>query len=141
MAGSVVFTTHAGVHILSIFDHYINSYALILGGVLECILVGWLMKASRMRKHIFAVSGRKVWPLWDIAICFVIPVMLVSILLGALYKEFGAAYSGYPVGALLLFGGGILLFSRLGAFALSHFPWPYQKRTHAHTPEEENILT
>ncbi len=141
MAGSIIFTTHAGLYILDIVDHFVNAYALILGGILECILVGWLMKAPKMRKHIFAVSGRKVWPLWDIAICFITPVMLMLILLGALYREFGEAYGGYPVGALLLFGGGTLVLSRFGAFILSHVPWPYQKRTHAHTPEEETLLT
>ncbi len=141
MGGSIIFTTHAGLYILDIVDHFVNSYALILGGILECILVGWLMKASKMRKHIFAVSGRKVWPLWDVAICLVTPVMLMLILFGALYKEFGEAYSGYPIGALLLFGGGTLVLSRLGAFALSHVAWPYQKRTHAHQPDEETLLT
>ncbi len=141
MGGSVIFTTHAGLYLLDIVDHFVNSYALILGGILECVLVGWLLKTSKMRKHIHAVSGRRVWPLWDIAIRFVVPVVLMSILLGSLYQEFSSAYEGYPVGALLLFGGGTLALSRLGAFVLSHVAWPYQKRTHAHTPDEETLLT
>jgi neurotransmitter:Na+ symporter, NSS family len=141
LAGSVIFTTHAGIYILDIVDHFVNAYALILGGILECVLVGWMLKASVMRKHIFAVSGRRIWPVWDVAICFVTPIMLMVILMIALHQEFSKAYEGYPVGALLLFGGGILLLSRLGAFALSHFPWPFLKRTHVHSPEEETLLT
>lgn len=141
LAGSVIFTTRAGLYLLDIVDHFVSDYALILGGILECVLVGWMLKASLMRKHIFAVSGRRVWPIWDLAIRFFTPLMLMFILFGALYQEFSSAYEGYPVGALLLFGGGMLLLSRIGAFALSHFPWPYQKRTHAHTPEEETLLT
>ncbi|MFU8779674.1 MAG: sodium-dependent transporter [Kiritimatiellia bacterium] len=141
LAGSVIFTTRAGLYILDIVDHFVSDYALILGGILECMLVGWLLKASAMRKHIFAVSGRRVWPVWDIAICVVTPVMLMLILVGAIYQEFSRAYEGYPVGALLLFGGGTLLLSRLGAFVLSHVSWPYQKRKHAHTPDEETLLT
>jgi neurotransmitter:Na+ symporter, NSS family len=141
LGGSVIFTTRGGLFILDIVDHFVSDYALILGGVLECILVGWLLRASLMRKHIQATSGRKIWPLWDIAICLLTPIMLMAILLIALHREFSAAYEGYPVGALLLFGGGMLLLSRLGAFALSHFPWAYQKRLHSHAPEEEQLLT
>lgn len=141
MAGSVIFTTQAGLYILDIVDRFVNNYALILGGVLECILVGWLLKASVLRKHIVDVGGRKLWPIWDIAIRVVTPAMLLLILMGALLQDFSTPYEGYPVGAILLFGAGTLVLSRLGAFVLSHFRWPYQKRTHSHSPEEEHLLT
>ncbi len=141
MAGSMIFTTQAGLYILDIVDHFVNNYALILGGVLECILVGWLLRAAVMRKHIGDASGRRLWRVWDLAVRFVTPAMLLLVLLSAVFQEFSEAYEGYSVGALLLFGGGILLASRLGAFVLSHFRWPYQKRSHSHRPEDEHVLT
>jgi NSS family neurotransmitter:Na+ symporter len=141
LAGSVIFTTRAGLFVLDIIDHFISGYALILGGILECVLVGWLLKASIMRKHIDAVSQRRTWAVWDFTIKYLTPVMLMLILFGALDQDFRAAYEGYPVRALLFFGGGVLLLSRLGAFVLSHFRWSLDKRRHIHSPDEEHLLT
>ena len=141
IAGSVIFTTRAGLYILDIVDHFINNYALVLGGILECVLVGWLFKAGRMRRHILRASGWRLGPLWDVAVRVLTPLMLVVIVGGAIYQEFQAPYGGYSIGALLLFGGGVLMLGRLGAFVMSHFPWPVEKRKHLHAPGEETLLT
>jgi neurotransmitter:Na+ symporter, NSS family len=141
VVGSVIFTTRAGLHILDIVDHFINNYALILGGVLECMLVGWILKSARMRTHVNAEGGGGLPWLWDVAVRFVTPGMLVVIVGIALVQEFRGPYGGQPVAALMLFGGGILLASGIGAFVLSRFPWQPDKLLHDHEPEEETLLT
>jgi len=141
VCGSVIFTTRAGIHILDITDHFINNYALVMGGILECVLVGWLFKASRMRHHIRDASGTRLWPLWDVAVRVVTPLMLTLMIGMALYQEFQAPYGGYSIRALIFFGGGILALSRLGAFIMSHFPWGSGKLKHDHRPDEEQLLT
>jgi neurotransmitter:Na+ symporter, NSS family len=141
LCGSVLFTTRAGLLILDIVDHFINNYALIIGGILECVLIGWLLKSQVMRRHINAAGTRRLWPLWDVAIRFITPAILLTMLAGALLEEFSGAYGGYPVKALLLIGGGILFATRLLAFALSHVPWGAGKRVARHRPEDEHLLT
>ena len=139
--GSVIFTTRAGLYILDIVDHFINNYALVIGGILECILVGWLLRAGRMRQHVNRCGGLRLWPVWDVAVRVVTPVMLIVIVGSAIFQEFQGCYEGYPVKALLFFGGGILFASRLASFVLSHFPWNPPKLLHEHVPEEEQLLT
>jgi NSS family neurotransmitter:Na+ symporter len=141
VVGSVIFTTRAGLYILDIVDHFINNYALVLGGILECVLVGWLLKARVMRKHVNACGTIKLLPLWDVLVRVVTPLMLLVVLGSALYQEFQAPYEGYPVTALLIFGGGILFGGRLLSFVLSHFPWGKEKLQSHHTPEQEKLLT
>jgi NSS family neurotransmitter:Na+ symporter len=141
LLGSIPFTTRGGLLILDIVDHFINNYALILGGILECALVGWLLKSQVMRRHVNESGGMKLWPLWDLCVRFITPAILLIMLGGALLGEFTEAYSGYPVKALLVFGGGILFATRLISFILSHVAWNEQKLKTEHHPEDENLLT
>jgi NSS family neurotransmitter:Na+ symporter len=141
LAGSIVFTTQAGLWILDIVDHFINNYALVIGGILECMLIGWVLKSGVMRKHVNSVSTVKLWPLWDIAIRFVTPLMLIVILGGALLNEFSGRYGDHSVKALLFIGGGILFVTRLASFILSHFKWdPARLEERHHEPEEDDLL-
>jgi NSS family neurotransmitter:Na+ symporter len=141
LAGSVIFTTRAGLFILDIVDHFINNYALVIGGILECMLIGWVLKSGIMRKHVNSVSKVKLLPLWDLAIRFVTPLMLIIIVGGALLNEFSSRYEGYSVKALLFIGGGILFITRLGSFILSHFKWdPVRLSERHHEPEEDDLL-
>lgn len=143
LLGSTVFTTRAGVHILDIVDHFINNYALILGGIVECILVGWLLKSQVMRRHVNECSSLKLWPAWDICIRLVTPVILIVIVGGALLSDFTTIYGGgdYSVKALLVYGGGILFVTWLASFILSHIPWRPERLETEHHPEDEDLLT
>ena len=141
LLGSIIFCTRAGLFILDIVDHFINNYALIIGGILECMLIGWVLKSRVMRRHVNKVSSVKLWPVWDIAVRFVTPIMLIMIVGGALFNEFSARYGGYSVKALLLIGGGILFGTRLASFVLSHFKWaPERLEERHHEPEEDDLL-
>ncbi len=141
LIGSIPFTTRAGLFILDIVDHFINNYALIIGGVLECILIGWLLKSQIMRRHVNKSGGLRLLPLWDVCIRFITPAVLLIMLGGALLGEFSEAYGGYPVKALLAFGGGILFATRLISFILSHVPWAPEKLKSEHHPKDETLLT
>ncbi len=141
LLGSIVFCTRGGLFILDIVDHFINNYALIIGGILECILVGWILKSGVMRKHVNSVSSVRLWPLWDFVIRVVTPAILLIIVGGALKNDFRQAYENYPVVALLCIGGGILFATRLISFVLSHFKWdPVRLVERHHEPEDDDLL-
>ncbi len=141
LLGSIVFCTRAGLLILDIVDHFINNYALIIGGILECMLIGWVLKSGVMRRHVNSVSTVKLPVVWDILIRFFTPVMLLIIVGSALLNEFSARYEGYSVKALLFIGGGILFSTRLASFILSHFKWdPARLTERHHEPEDDDLL-
>lgn len=137
--GSLVFTTRAGLYILDIVDHFINHYALVLGGLLECILVGWVWKACKAREHINEAGQTKMPVLWDFMIKFLAPMILVIILQLALFNDFSKPYEGYSVGALIFYGVQILIMTLLAAVLLSKQKW--EKGKLDHKPEDETLLT
>jgi len=92
----IVFTTQAGLYILDVVDHFVTNFGLVMVGVFECVAIGWIYKASRLRKYINSVSERKLGMWWDTAIMYVIPVILVLLLLNQFIIEMRSNYEGYP---------------------------------------------
>ncbi|HSG06140.1 MAG TPA: sodium-dependent transporter, partial [Nitrospiria bacterium] len=75
--GSLIFTTQAGLFWLDIVDHFITSYGLVIVGLMEALLVGWLFKIEVLRKHINAASNWNLGPWWTFLIKFFVPAVLI----------------------------------------------------------------
>jgi len=121
--GSVVFATRGGLFWLDIVDHFLTHYGLVVVGILECILIGWIFKASRLRDHInhVAVFGIGRW--WDFCIRFVTPLILIMLLLNDLIKELTQSYGGYPWLANVLIGRDWLFLTLFAAIIIASRPW------------------
>ncbi len=98
----IIFTTNAGLYFLDVIDHFVNSYSLIVVGILECIAVGWVLGADKLRAYINKVSEIKIGKWWDFAIKYAIPIILTLIVVLQLVKEFAAPYENYPIWAIWL---------------------------------------
>jgi len=46
-----LFCTQAGLFLLDLVDHFITTYALVLIGISEALIVGWIFPARRLRQH------------------------------------------------------------------------------------------
>ena len=138
--GSVVFTTRAGLWILDIVDHFINNYGLITGGIVECLLVGWVLKAAVARRHVGRVGGLKLSRFWDVLVRFITPAILIVVIGFALYSEFSGNYGDYSSVALLCFGVGWLVAAAVISVILMRYPWSNKKLIHDHEPEEDHLL-
>jgi neurotransmitter:Na+ symporter, NSS family len=141
LLGSLIFTTRAGLLILDIADHFITNYGLVVAGICECVLVAWVLKSRRIRTHIKRVSGRRLWKIWDIAVGYIVPLLLAAIVSQSLLGELRAAYGGYSVPAVLLYGVGWLAATLLAAVLLAACKWEESRRQHLHRPEDEHLLT
>ena len=139
--GSVVFTTHGGLLVLDIVDHYVTNYALIIGGILECILVGWVLKAHVAREHVNQCGGLPLSPVWDVCVRYVTPIILILVVGKAFVSEISAAYGGYPKEALLLYGGGWLAVTALAALMFALYRWTPDRLRREHHPQEDHLLT
>jgi len=124
--GSLAFITQAGLFWIDIVDHFLTQYGLIIGGVLECVLIGWIYKASKLRMHILSCS--KLSPLWDYLIKIVIPASLGIILINGLVKEVSSPYGEYPWLAIILIGGGWLIFTLFWTLIVTFRPSRYSVR-------------
>lgn len=137
--GSLVFTTRAGLYLLDIADHFITNYGLVTGGLLECLIIGWILKASVLRKHVSRL-GTAIPPLWDVLIKYITPAILIYLLYLSLKGDLAENYGGYPTDQLILYGVGWMLVCFVGALALAFVPWKKDKLKRRHKPEDDELL-
>ncbi len=139
-SGSIIFTTRAGLFWLDIVDHFLNQYGLIIAGLLECIVVGWVLKAHVLRRHINIVSKWQLNKGWDFLIKYWTPALLIVMLYHQLKEEIAKPYGGYETGTLLSIGVGWVVFTIVLAAIFSLSSWKKSKLKSRHKPEEDELL-
>ncbi len=137
--GSIIFTTRGGLYLLDIADHFITNYGLVVGGVLECIIVGWILKATVLRNHINRF-GLGVHRLWDFFIKYTTPAVLLYLLYLSCKGDLTENYGGYEALHILIYGIGWLVICLVTAYALSALPWKPEKLERRHRPGDDDLL-
>jgi len=127
--GSLIFTSKGGLYWLDIADHFITHYGLVLVGILECFIVGWIYKASRLRQHINATAPQSLSKLWDTCVCYVTPLVMSALLINDFFKEIKAPYEGYDWQAILLIGPVWLVIALIASFVMAQIPWKKELQT------------
>ena len=61
---SLIYVTGAGLAILDIVDYFINSYTLILTGILEVIVAGWFFKTAKILDQVNRNTKYFKMPSW-----------------------------------------------------------------------------
>lgn len=118
---SVAFSTGAGIILLDIVDHFINTFGIVVAGLLEVILLGWFSKKlNEIRKENNLVSDFSVGYWWNVMIKYVTPIVLLFMTGLNLYNEFKGNYEGYPTHAIITFGWGVVLLSLIIAFVMTY---------------------
>ncbi|MBO8127172.1 MAG: sodium-dependent transporter [Firmicutes bacterium] len=106
----VLYVTGAGLYWLDIVDHFINAFSLTVMGLIECIVVGWIYGADKIRKYANERSEILLGKWYDFCIKYLTPAILITIIGMSLYKELQGPYGGYPLWSLLV-GGWLLVIS------------------------------
>ena len=105
----IVFITRGGLYWLDIVDHYISDYGLVTIALVECIVIGWLFGARKLRREINETSEVRIGIWWDICIIFITPVILGYFLISSLIKGITEPYGGYPAWANWVGGWGMII--------------------------------
>ena len=122
---SLIYVTGAGLAVLDIVDYFINSYTLIITGVLEMIAAGWLFKTTKILEELNRNTNKFKMPAWWFlpSIKVISPIVLMGLFAWNMYNLikdggiYGAAdnYSltaniifGWAVAALILVSGFIV---------------------------------
>ncbi len=114
--GSIIFTTSGGLCWLDILDHFITQYGLVTVGVLESVLIGWVLGAEEMRTFINRHSRIPLGRWWNVIIKFFIPLVLGIMLIQSFVGDFRTPYEGYSWFWLLLIGVNWLMGCLIAAF-------------------------
>jgi NSS family neurotransmitter:Na+ symporter len=101
---SIGFTMGNGLHLLDIFDHFIANFGLVIIGLVECIIFGWLFAITKLRAHANNISDFKIGRWWEILIKYVIPIVLGVILVLSIIDNITKPYNDYPWWIILTVG-------------------------------------
>lgn len=87
---SLVFATQAGLAWLDIVDNWTNQVNLIVIGILECLVVGWIFKPHRVLKQINRNTKKFKMPaFWfELSIRFISPIALTILFVWNMYDLF-----------------------------------------------------
>ena len=114
-----------GLNFLDILDHWAFGYSLLAVGLIECVLLGWVFGADKLRAFVNEHSKLKLGAWFDVLIKYLIPAVLGTVLVWNLAIDlFGAdgLYgSGYPLGSVSWFPIVIPLVWILGTLGLATF--------------------
>lgn len=88
-----------GLNLLDILDHWAFGYSLLTVGFLECLLLGWVLGASRLRAAINEHSKFQLGAWFDVQIKFVVPALLLTVIVLNLWTDLSNAFSGAAYGA------------------------------------------
>lgn len=113
----LLYTTGGGVRYLDVVDRFTNQYGIVIGGLLELLLIGWIAKRlAEFREHNNSISYVRIGSWWDICLKYITPFILIVILIMSLIEEFSRPYEDYPYSGLITFGWAILIILVIGAF-------------------------
>jgi NSS family neurotransmitter:Na+ symporter len=76
-----------GLTLVDLMDHWVFSYSLLTVGLAEVLLVGWVLGADRLRQALNQHSRWKLGKWFNVALKFVIPVILLVVIISSLLNE------------------------------------------------------
>ncbi len=120
---SIAFATNAGLYLLDIIDNFINNYGIVVVGLLEAFVIGWIVKADTIRNHTNSVSYFRIGKWWNITIKYITPAILAFMLINSIITEIKTPYEGYSRSALFVYGWAIIGLGIIGALLISRKPW------------------
>ena len=103
---SLVFASGSGLHWLDIVDHFIANFGLVMIGLVECLILGWMYKLSKLRDHANKTSEVRIGRWWDYLIKYIIPFVLFLLLSMAIINNITNPYLGHPWWVIVI--GGVI---------------------------------
>jgi NSS family neurotransmitter:Na+ symporter len=105
-------------------DHFLSEYGLFVACTLQCVLAGWVMRASELRHYVNGLSRWKVGRWWEWCIRYLIPAILLILLVSGMVEEVRPpAYGHYPMTMVLVLGWGWLVATLIAAFVVTVRRW------------------
>jgi NSS family neurotransmitter:Na+ symporter len=119
---SLIFVTRGGFYWFDIADKWICDFGLVVSGLAQSLIIGYLYKVHEFRRYLNELSEIRIGRWWEWTLRYITPAVLLTILFGNLSREIRYGYSGYPRWSTLLGGWGVLLFLVILAYFLWKLP-------------------
>ena len=92
-------------------------------GMLEVVLIGWIVKTDMIRDHVNEISYFKIGKWWDFIIKYLTPTLLIYMLVQSIITEIKTPYGGYELNALLTYGWAVIGLGIIVSLVLTKKPW------------------
>ncbi|MCB1152906.1 hypothetical protein KDL45_04595, partial [bacterium] len=69
-----------GLSLLDMFDHWVFQYGLMICGLLECVLVGWVYDVDKVLAHINETSSIKLGGKFKVLIRYIVPAIIIFVI-------------------------------------------------------------
>jgi len=137
----IIFSTQGGLNWLYTIDDFVNgSWGILLVGLIECLVVGWLYDVHILRRHANTRSDWQIGVWWEWLIKYVIPVVLGTLFVWSLIDDF-TKKDGFIIsrasGKIIwpnVVGLGLMFFVFIVSLVLSRIG-----RTDYHTEGNQNV--
>lgn len=94
---SLLFATGSGLWLLDTVDHFINTYGVALSGLLEAVIIGWILNHSmKIREYNNKLSDFRVGSWWNFFLIVITPSVLGYMAIKNITTELAKNYEGYP---------------------------------------------
>ena len=94
---SLIFATGGGSHLLDIVNSFTADIGLLIIGLIECILLGWIYSIYKLRAHANETSEIRLGKWWDVLIKYMIPTIIIFLLIAsAVNYIIENPYPAYP---------------------------------------------
>jgi len=120
----LIYVTKGGLYYLDTIDHFINNYGLVLSGLVEVILVAWVVRQLRsLQGFVNESSYIRIGSWWILTLSVITPVILIIITAFNIYTELTTPYGDYPASGLILLGGGATILAIALGFVFQRLRW------------------
>ncbi len=114
---SLIFVTRGGFYWFDIVDKWICDFGLVVSGLIQCIIIGYLYPVGEFRDYLNAQSEVRVGMWWIWTLRYITPIVLLVILVVNLFDYITDGFKDYPRWATLIGGwGSVLIWLVLGYF-------------------------
>jgi len=118
--GVFVFARGFGIHWLDMVDRGVSYYGVLIGGLLSCIVFGWIYGSDKLREHTNKISEVRLGWWVDFAARFVAPAAILFVIGWGLFVTGDiSGYGGYPLWASTLGIWGSLVIALIISFVLA----------------------
>jgi NSS family neurotransmitter:Na+ symporter len=87
-------------------DHFVANFGLVVIGLIECIILGWMYPLDSLRKYANERSDFAIGSWWNLFIKYVIPFVLLLLLIISIIENVLHPFMNYPTWVILV--GGVL---------------------------------
>lgn len=108
------------MYFLDIIDHFINTYAIAVAGLIEIIFLSWYLNLEDVRNYANRMSDFQIGKWWNISLKYLTPILLSIMFIFNTFIDLTKGYENYDLTSLLGIGGSTLIFILIIAIILNH---------------------